>query len=65
MRLISTEAPAPQRNRLEDLEARLHHGDKMIRQFEAENKPVDHLVHHWLELLHEYEAEFRAEQSAA
>lgn len=65
MRLINTETPTLRRTRLEDLEARLHHGDTMIRQFEAENKPVDHLVRHWLELLQEYEVEFRADQSAA
>lgn len=55
----------PRRTRLEDLEARLHHGDTMIRQLEAEDKPVEHLVNHWLELLREYETEFRATQSAA
>lgn len=54
-----------QKTRLEELEARLHHGDTMIRQLEAENKPVDHLNNHWLELLKEYEAEFRAMESAA
>lgn len=66
MHIISTnDIIAPRRTRLEELEARLHHGDTMIRQLEAENKPVDHLVNHWLELLHEYEIEFRADQSAA
>ena len=65
MRLITNETITPKRTRLEDLEARLHHGDMLIRQFEAENKPVDHLVNHWLELLHQYEEEFREDQSAA
>lgn len=65
MRLITTTSTTSDRTRLEELEARLHHGDVMIRQFEAEGKPVDHLVHHWLELLREYEIEFRSEQSAA
>lgn len=65
MRLITNDILTPRRSRLEELEARLHHGDRMIRQLEAEDKPVDHLVHHWLELLHQYEAEFRADQSAA
>lgn len=65
MRIITTNAIAPHRTRLEELEARLHHGDTMIRQLEAENKPVDRLVNHWLELLREYEIEFRADQSAA
>lgn len=65
MRIITTNDIAPHRTRLEELEARLHHGDTMIRQLEAENKPVDRLVNHWLELLREYEIEFRADQSAA
>lgn len=66
MRLLtSNENISQNASRLDELEARLHHGDLMIRQFEAENKPVDHLVHHWLELLQEYEVEFRADQSAA
>lgn len=65
MHIITTNDIAPHRTRIEELEARLHHGDTMIRQLEAENKPVDHLVNHWLELLREYEIEFRADQSAA
>lgn len=63
--ITSNEIIAPHRTRLEELEARLNHGDTMIRQLEAESKPVDHLVQHWLDLLHEYEIEFRAAQSAA
>lgn len=63
---IVTNNPSPTiRTRLDELEARLQHGDTMIRQLEAENKPVEHLVKHWLELLHEYEREFRADQTAA
>lgn len=66
MRIISTNnVIAAPRTRLQDLEARLHHGDTIIRKLEAENKPVDHLVNHWLDLLREYEIEFRAMQSAA
>lgn len=66
MHIIATNRTiTPTRSRLEDLEARLHHGDTMIRQLEAQNKPVEHLVQHWLELLSEYETVFRAEQSAA
>lgn len=65
MKVIKNEHFVTKRTRLEELEERLHHGDLMIRQFEAEKKPVDHLVNHWIELLHEYEAEFRADQSAA
>lgn len=63
--IASNDVIASHRTRLEELEARLHHGDTMIRQLEAENKQVDHLVNHWLELLREYEIEFRADQSAA
>lgn len=63
--ITSNDVITPRRTRLEELEARLHHGDTMIRQLEAENKPVDHLVNHWLELLREYEVEFRSAQSAA
>lgn len=65
MHVIKNDNFTAERTRLEELEERLHHGDLMIRQFEAENKPVDHLVIHWLELLHEYEVEFRADQTAA
>lgn len=66
MHIIATnDIIAPHTTRLEELEARLHHGDTMIRQLEAENKPVDHLVKHWIELLREYEIEFRADQTAA
>lgn len=65
MKVIKNESITATRTRLEELEERLHHGDLMIRQFEAENKPVDHLEKHWIELLREYEIEFRAEQSAA
>lgn len=65
MKVIKNEKISTQRTRLEELEYRLHHGDLMIRQFQAENKPVGHLEEHWIELLHQYEAEFRADQSAA
>lgn len=65
MKVIKNDRLTIQRTRLQDLEERLHHGDHMIRQFEAENKPVEHLIKHWLELLHEYEAEFRSDQTAA
>lgn len=65
MKIIKNEERSINQTRLKDLEDRLHHGDHMIRQFEAEKKPVEHLVKHWLELLHEYEVEFRAEQTAA
>lgn len=63
--ITNNETAVLPRTRLEELEARLHNGDAMIRQLEVENKPVDHLVTHWLELLHQYEIEFRASQSAA
>lgn len=63
--ITSNEIITPRRTRLEELEARLNHGDTMIRQLEAEDKPVDHLVQHWLDLLNEYEIEFRSAQSAA
>lgn len=65
MKVIKNEPNSVKRTRLQDLEERLHHGDHMIRRFEVENKPVEHLEKHWLELLHEYEVEFRAEQTAA
>lgn len=66
MRLISTnESITRKQTYLEELEMRLHHGDHLIRQLEAENKPVDHLVQHWLTLLHEYEAECRETLTAA
>lgn len=65
MRIIKNDNLNPARTRLEELEARLHHGDAMIRQLEADNKPVAHLESHWIELLREYEIEFRADQSAA
>lgn len=65
MRLITNNPDTRGRSRLQELESRLHHGDLMIRQFEAESKPVGHLVKLWLELLKEYEIEFRADQTAA
>lgn len=65
MRVVANNELAARRSVLEELEARLHHGDLIIRQLEAEDKPVDRLVEHWLTLLKEYEAEFRALQSAA
>lgn len=66
MRVISSNTNLDiQRSHLQELEDRLHHGDRLIRQMEAENKPVEHLVQHWLTLLREYEIEFRSFQSAA
>lgn len=66
MRVIHTNTDLDtQRTLLENLESRLHHGDRLIRQMEAENKPVEHLVQHWLKLLKEYEAEYRSHQTAA
>lgn len=66
MHIISTnESVTSRRTRIEELETRLNHGDAIIRQLEAENKPADHLIQHWLDLLREYEIEFRADQSAA
>lgn len=65
MHIVTSNPSLIIRTRLDELEARLQHGDTMIRQLEAENKPVEHLVKHWLELLHEYEREFRADQTAA
>ena len=66
MRIVSTNpAISESRTYVQELEARLHHGDQLIRKLEAEQKPVEHLVQHWLMLLREYEAAFRAEQNAA
>ena len=66
MRIISSNPNiAENRTYVQELEVRLHHGDQLIRQLEAEQQPVDHLVEHWLKLLREYEDAFRAEQNAA
>lgn len=66
MRIVSSNPNiAENRSYVQELEARLHHGDQLIRQLEAQKQPVDHLVQHWLTLLREYEEAFRAEQNAA
>jgi hypothetical protein len=44
---------------VQKLEARLHRGWTMIEEREAAGKPTDHLIEHFLELLHEYEAAYR------
>ncbi len=50
---------------LDDLEERLNHGDLLIRRLQAENKPIDAMVRHWLRLLREYEETYRAHGKAA
>lgn len=66
MRLVSRNTDtAVTRSTLEDLEARLNHGEAMINQLRAENKPIGSLEDHWLRLLKLYEAEFRSLQEAA
>lgn len=66
MRLITSNSEsAMKRSTLEDLEARLNHGEAMIKQLREENKPIGSLEDHWLRLLKHYEAEFRAVQDAA
>jgi hypothetical protein len=66
MRLISANNDlAARRSTLEELEARLHHGEAMINQLRAENKPIGALEGHWLTLLRQYEIEFRSMQEAA
>lgn len=66
MRLITSNTEITvNRSTLEDLEARLNHGEAMINQLRAENKPIGSLEDHWLRLLKQYEAEFRSLQEAA
>lgn len=66
MRLVSTNNDlTSRRSVLADLEARLNHGEAMINQLRAENKPIGALEDHWLHLLRQYEYEFRAMQEAA
>lgn len=66
MRLISNILEtSTKRTSLEELEARLNHGEAMINQLRAENKPIGSLEDHWLKLLKLYEAEFRSLQEAA
>lgn len=66
MRIISSNNVATaRRSTLEDLESRLNHGEAMINQLRAENKPIGALEDHWLHLLRQYEHEFRSMQEAA
>ena len=66
MRIVSSNNDlSVRRSTLEDLEARLNHGEAMIYQLRAKNKPIGSLEDHWLHLLRQYESEFRAMQEAA
>lgn len=66
MRIVSSNnVVTARRSTLEDLEARLNHGEAMINQLRAENKPIGSLEDHWLLLLRQYEYEFRTMQDAA
>ena len=66
MRVVSTStAVVEKRSLLDDLVDRLNHGEAMINQLRADNKPIGALEEHWLRLLREYEAEYRARQQAA
>jgi len=66
MRVLTTPAPvAEKRSLLEELVDRLNHGEAMINQLRADNKPIGSLEEHWLRLLHQYEEEYRAQQQAA
>lgn len=66
MRVVTTtNVVAEKRSVLDDLVARLNHGEAMINQLRAENKPIGSLEDHWLRLLREYEEEYRSLQEAA
>lgn len=66
MRVISANTMiAEKRSTLDDLVARLNHGEAMINQLRAENKPIGSLEDHWLRLLRQYEEEYRSQQEAA
>lgn len=66
MRVLTTPAPViEKRSVLEDLVDRLNHGEAMINQLRADNKPIGSLEDHWLRLLRQYEEEYRAQQQAA
>lgn len=66
MRVLTSTAPvAEKRSLLEDLVDRLNHGEAMINQLRADNKPIGSLEDHWLRLLRQYEEEYRAQQRAA
>lgn len=47
------------------LEQRLEHGDRMIRELEAAGLPTDSHVQHWLKLLKEYERAYQSDLEAA
>ena len=49
------------RSLVEELEARLEHGDQMIRRLEAEGADTSAMNRHWLRLLEEYKAAYEAE----
>lgn len=50
---------------LQQLENRLHHGDVLIQQLEAEGQDVSRHTEHWLNLLREYEQAYQSELEAA
>lgn len=50
---------------LQQLENRLHHGDALIQQLEAEGQDVSRHIVHWLSLLQEYEQVYQSELEAA
>jgi hypothetical protein len=49
---------------VQQLEARLHRGWKIIETRESQGKPVDHLIDHFLGLLRDYETAYRHSQAA-
>ena len=65
MHVIDHRTPSARLSQIQKLEQRLHHGDAMIRQLEAEGRPTERHVAYWLELLQEYEQACQAEAKAA
>lgn len=65
MRVLLTDQTRPERTIVQELEARLLHGDLIIKQRKNAGIGVEELEHHWIQLLHEYEAAYREYQSAA
>lgn len=50
---------------ISQLEQRLEHGDRIIRQLEAAGKPTGSHVQYWLKLLEEYEQAYQSDLEAA
>lgn len=54
MKIVSRNE-APTLDTIQELVARLEHGDQLINRMDSEGRDTRHLVQHWLRLLRDYE----------